>query len=352
MKIKILLVLLSIFGANVWADFYEFLSAIKAGDKEKVVKLVEAGQDVNQAFTNDWPHGLTPLHQAARNNQIEVAKFLISKGAKVDAVLNGDGDQGTTPLHMAAEKGYEDIARLLLENKANIHATMDAGTVLHAACGGGSLWLAKEALKNKVDINALNKDGRVALHYAARMGNDKLIRLLVDNKAKIIDSPSGTMLHQACRGGVEWFIKDLIANGANINAKVGRDKIGVVWEACCSKNPNSLKILLAYNVETKDLDLNMFITYGNAAQQENLCTLAAHGFDFFTVATSGDSEGLSLFHSAIMSGRSTKLIKILLEKGGNVDEPITAGAHKGKTARDLAKKKKVIALFPKKKEKK
>lgn len=51
---------------------------------------------------------ITPLHVAARQNNIEATKALISLHAKTDA---GDND-GDTALHVAAKLGYPDICKV------------------------------------------------------------------------------------------------------------------------------------------------------------------------------------------------------------------------------------------------
>lgn len=53
--------------------------AIYKGELDFIKKLVEYGADVNQES-----HGLTPLMIAARYNNVEVIKFLLSKGAKLN----------------------------------------------------------------------------------------------------------------------------------------------------------------------------------------------------------------------------------------------------------------------------
>ena len=48
--------------------------------------------------------GVTPLQDAAGEDQEEVAELLIAKGADV----NVKADDGSTPLHSAAEIGLEE----------------------------------------------------------------------------------------------------------------------------------------------------------------------------------------------------------------------------------------------------
>ena len=86
----------------------------KTRNEEIMIHLVKNGADVNVQDTD----GLTPLHFAAENGQLQVAKLLIESGALVDAkYING-----LTPLHRAALHGHTEILKLLIENGATIDA--------------------------------------------------------------------------------------------------------------------------------------------------------------------------------------------------------------------------------------
>lgn len=62
-------------------------------------------------------NGYTPLHIAAKQNQIEVASCLLQNGA----TANAESLQGITPLHLAAQEGRPDIAALLISKQANVN---------------------------------------------------------------------------------------------------------------------------------------------------------------------------------------------------------------------------------------
>lgn len=60
-------------------------------------------------------NGYTPLHIAARQNQMEVASSLLQYGASA----NAESTQGVTPLHLAAQEGHADMVILLFSKQAN-----------------------------------------------------------------------------------------------------------------------------------------------------------------------------------------------------------------------------------------
>ena len=64
-------------------------------------------------------NGYTPLHIAAKKNQMQIASTLLSYGAETNVVTK----QGVTPLHLASQEGHSDMVALLLEKGANVHTS-------------------------------------------------------------------------------------------------------------------------------------------------------------------------------------------------------------------------------------
>ena len=81
----------------------KLVKAIRDGSLDQVKQLLDVdGLDVNKREAN----GLTYLHTAVFNNQVEIAKCLLSKGAEVGVL---GGEVKSTPLHVAVEKGYLEV---------------------------------------------------------------------------------------------------------------------------------------------------------------------------------------------------------------------------------------------------
>ncbi len=95
--------------------------------------------------------GETPLHVAARESSVEVAKVLLLYGA--DANIKTSADKGGfSPLHCAAAPGSDDsrraIVRVLLEAGATIDAVSAEGlTPLRLACLNASVGCVEELLR-------------------------------------------------------------------------------------------------------------------------------------------------------------------------------------------------------------
>lgn len=164
--------------------------------------------------------GQTPLLLAAREDNSDIAQFLLDMGADpgskdhhestplhyaaekfssiygsnyvVDVLLDVAGIDpdvqdmnGQTPLHLAAGNSYEHPIWLLLMRGADSRIQDTSGhTPLHKAVLGNKHRNVRILLDTEgVDIDARTKDGQTPLHLAAEKGNSELMKLLLDNGA-------------------------------------------------------------------------------------------------------------------------------------------------------------------------
>ena len=75
-------------------------------------------------------NGYTPLHIAAKKNQVDIARLLLDHGAKP----NCESKNGYTPLHLASQEGHTDIVELLVQRKADVNCRAKPGlTPMHLA---------------------------------------------------------------------------------------------------------------------------------------------------------------------------------------------------------------------------
>ena len=122
---------------------------------------------------------MTPLHEAARENNVEVAKLLLAHSANVDSTDRG----GQTALHYATAWNSVDVAKLLLANSANVDSTNGIGeTALHFAASENRVDVAKLLLAHSANINATAVNGRykglTPLQVAEEKGRQEMVELL------------------------------------------------------------------------------------------------------------------------------------------------------------------------------
>lgn len=123
------------------------------------------------------------IHDTAANGDLEKVRALIQNDP--DLVFSKD-DKGYTPLHWAAKNGHMDVARLLLAKKAEINAKTNIGwTPLHEAADGGQKDLVKFLLTNNANVNERTARGYTALHFAASKGYIDVAELLLDYGANV-----------------------------------------------------------------------------------------------------------------------------------------------------------------------
>jgi ankyrin repeat protein len=126
--------------------FELFLAACACGDVQSVGRSIEDeekdaehGSDCKALLSTHGRGGLTALHKACCNGQVEVAMLLLDKGADIEARTKGF--DARTPLHCAAENGHVDLVYALLNRTADVDALTKSGkTALYLVCdwtGGG-----------------------------------------------------------------------------------------------------------------------------------------------------------------------------------------------------------------------
>ena len=105
-------------------------------DPESEVKVLidpESGVDkaVKEMLKMKNKENETAMHEAVRNNHLEVVKLLVENGKDISYSAN---DAGETPLYMAVERNYREVVLHILENcKSLTHDGPLGGTTLHAA---------------------------------------------------------------------------------------------------------------------------------------------------------------------------------------------------------------------------
>jgi ankyrin repeat protein len=159
---------------NKGFDGISFVGAVRSGDNDKAMQLMEASSSVINARDE---RGETALIAAIAKRDGDWTGFLLAKGADPNLpARNGD-----TPLITAARVGFDDAARELLGRNAKVDAANRMGeTALIVAVQTRDTALVKLLLELGADPNRTDSAaGLSARDYAKRDGRARdIIKLL------------------------------------------------------------------------------------------------------------------------------------------------------------------------------
>ena len=287
----------------------------------------------------------TPLHEAVRQNHVEMAELLIKHGARIPRkcsffqnistsdvsqiqgsyylsekeVLEYEKDLchcGSTPFLLAARYGHIDVANLLLRHGARPDV-MDCfgATPLHiAACHGHYSFIDWLIRRRPVSfqINHRSKNQSTLLHSAAICHNNKDIEPLISRGARIdlIDENGMTSLHYSVLDAVKTdritIFNTMINPISDIFVQSSKDDITVSRESGIFQRKVPLHVQC---LKLKEI------------------TNPAHAFLINKV----DRNGKTALHLAAQNGDECHVTH-LLQKGARTD----LTDHEGRTPLDFA----------------
>jgi ankyrin repeat protein len=142
------------------------------------------GEDLTRRLASDpvsvnafAPDGFTALGLAAFFGHREAVETLLAYGANPNQAANNA--QRVAPLHSAAAQDRLAIARILIAHGADVNATQEGEvTSLQEAAHHGAVEFVRLLLGAGADIGARNQQGQTALDYAREHGNAEVIALL------------------------------------------------------------------------------------------------------------------------------------------------------------------------------
>ena len=140
---------------------------------------------------------------------------------------------------------------ILLLPLASFGAATDSGVVAEAAKHRDSS-AVRELLQARADVNAPQKDGATALHWAAHWSDIEMTALLLAAGARVsaADDHGVTPLSLACVNANAALVRTLLDAGANPNARLSTGETPIMT-AARTGNPEVVRLLLA-----RDADVN------------------------------------------------------------------------------------------------
>jgi hypothetical protein len=155
--------------------------AVMNDDLEEVKARVMMRAKVN---ARDKSHdGMTPLHAAVENGNIEIIQFLLDSGAKT----NTRDFQKRTPLMMMDDDATPEIFDLLLRYGAKVQLVdKEKNTVLHHFVeNADDADLVRLLINHGIDPNAINRSGETALMIAAENDQTDDVKALLESGADV-----------------------------------------------------------------------------------------------------------------------------------------------------------------------
>ncbi|RTE84217.1 hypothetical protein BHE90_001268 [Fusarium euwallaceae] len=156
--------------------------------------------------------GLTPLQMAARNENLEVFRYMMTKEAALSMLHNSSSDRSGTVLHDACKVGSLEMVRMLIEKQFDLNFVTDGyfGTPLITATMSYMDDVQKKEMLELLLENGADPSVRAGffgypLNSACMCCPAELIKLLLDKNAPIdFQDPFGRKpAHIACYNSLE-----------------------------------------------------------------------------------------------------------------------------------------------------
>jgi len=326
---------------------------VGCGESQQSAPAPEAKpvEPVAEAAKPKPPTGKAPdidIHFAAMIGNLEAVKQHITAGADVNAIDDDEGmTQGMTPLYQAAAGGHKEIVVLLITEGADVNAKDDkfGMTPLLMAVVGIETVLApveKEIVELLIakgaDVNALivsgpsEFKGKTALDLAKR--HPELTDLLRKHGGKTGDwLNADKSIHSAARAGHIEAVKQHLAAGADVNAKLDRGYTALHYAAHEGhKEIAQLLIAAGADVNAKDDDGHAPLTQAAIDGHNEIAELLIEkGAD----VNATDEVGRTPLLFASANGRK-EIVELLIGAGADVNAKVVSGAAQGKTPLDAA----------------
>ncbi|EPS42694.1 hypothetical protein H072_3329 [Dactylellina haptotyla CBS 200.50] len=271
----------------------------------------------------------TPLFWAAQKGRTEAAKLLIEKGAKVNIKDCYERD----PLSYAVENGSESTVTLLLDLGANIKSSQGRKewTTLIYAARSGNTRLVKLLIQRGADISVKDRQGQDALWHAGDRGKDTVMELLLDAGARIDarEKNRGTVLSHLAKLGKRESVKLLIDRGAEIDCKDILQRTPLSY-AAKHGHESVVRLLLDWGAEIDYKDIKQRSPLSLAAECGNESVVQLL-LEYRANIHLADAEENTPFLHAVRSGREI-VAQLLIDAGADIH--VTAVDER--TALDLA----------------
>ena len=323
--------------AGILPDDRALLDATKRGDVVAVKAALKQGADVNAAQGD----GLTALHLAAQEGNLEIVKVLLGAKANVNA-KSKIGEY--TPLHLAASGAHLDVTLALLAAKA------DPGAVT-TTTGVTPLHLAAKALNGEAVVKALlekgapanakeTSSGQTALMFAAAYGRAAAVKELLAHGADpaittaAVDQVQQVALERAAQARLKATLDDIrktqptdetvhFDSNGNRSLSPTEEQKAIAAQRALLESADDRAKALSTPVEPADAPLPAGAPAGNTGGGRG-----AAGFGNRAGVTEtlvGKTGGMSALHHAAREGQIEAAVA-LIDGGANINQRSADGS--------------------------
>lgn len=253
--------------SEIWKEF----STPSDPDGHHLNHLIN--QFTNHELESSIVHPLTDrplLHEACARGKLSLVRYLIEKRHLNVNAIDTCGHR-VTPLHMACREGQESIVRYLL----SLRCTEREGH--HGE---------KKKKTNErtilVDVNAQDRDGYTALHYASINGHLSIVHCLLEAdptyiNVNLTDNQNRTALHRAIEHNRSTVAHDLIMKAPSIDINIQNNHGWTpLHYASYQENRGLCTMLLNHGADTSLRDRDgkqpLYWGYGTWHDEEGGCT--------------------------------------------------------------------------------
>jgi ankyrin repeat protein len=222
------------------------VEAAKNKNIEAVQRFLDQGVSPDSTDPAD-EYGCRPLGWAAANGDIDIVRLLLERGASIDCA----NKFGETPLAIAVGHGKLDVACLLIEKDADInYKDRNENTPLMHCAFYNKTEAVCLLLEKGAKIDLQNNWGYTALREAIWRGNQQVIQLLIEKGADIVEEKLNLMkkpknILEAIEDDNLPAVKNFIKNGVDINQRVGWQEEPLLHKAAARGNLAIVKELIA-----------------------------------------------------------------------------------------------------------
>lgn len=210
----------------------------------EIERLQALEKEAPDLLRRGTPNGVSPIEEAVAKGRVRVVEYLLNQGVPVSG-----GDGSSSLLEVAVANGRLSLVDLLLRRGADVNAKGIAGsTPLHVAIAYRFPAIVQRLLEAKPDLNVVSGalpglSSSTALGLAVQVRDEGLVKKLLEMGAK----PKG-LLRLAVQTGDKTFPRVLIQAG--LEAKTEPDAYDALMAALRLPDPKAmLQVLVDAGVD-------------------------------------------------------------------------------------------------------